>query len=91
MFVVWSFLMSGLLLCVMFIPDGDWVSWLNFKPPPSWEYMGVILILGVSGGLVCYCWEVIIQPHNLKEVIHGLCIAEVFGSRTDVPVAVAQV
>lgn len=57
-FAVWSFLVTGLLVCVMFIQDEGWVYWLNFKVPPNAEYMVAILILGVTGGLVCYCWEV---------------------------------
>ena len=47
-------------LCTMFITNEGFVYWCNFKPPPHPEYTVVILVLGLLGGLFCYCWEVLI-------------------------------
>jgi len=42
----------------MFIDDSALKYWMNFKNPPHMEYHGYILMLGIAGGIVSYCWEV---------------------------------
>ena len=59
--MVWSVFATILILCLMFITNKDFVSWMNFKTPPHAEYNVVILALGLAGGVTCFCWEVIIN------------------------------
>jgi len=56
--MVWSGLATILILCLMFITNKDFVSWMNFKTPPHAEYNVAILALGLAGGFTCFCWEV---------------------------------
>jgi hypothetical protein len=57
-FIAWFLEATVAVLCVMFITNEGFVYWCNFKIPPHTEYTVVILVLGLAGGLFCFCWEV---------------------------------
>ena len=42
----------------MFIDDPALEEWMNFKNPPNVEFNVYILMLGITGGVTCYIWEV---------------------------------
>lgn len=75
LFTGWLVAAVVLLLCLMFIDDPGLEHWMNFKNPPHAEYHAYVLLLGLAGGVLCYCWEVYfihgfvyqwVRPH-LKE------------------------
>ena len=58
MFNFWAVFSPILVLCIMFINQEGFVYLLNMKTSPHPDYMVTILLLGVAGGLFCFCWEV---------------------------------
>ena len=58
LFTGWLVAAVVLLLCLMFIDDPGLEHWMNFKNPPHAEYHAYVLLLGLAGGVLCYCWEV---------------------------------
>lgn len=57
-FATWLAVSSVLVTCLVFVREPSFVAFFQFKSPPDEEYSVVIYFLGLSGGLVCFLWEV---------------------------------
>ena len=63
----WALEAVALTLCLMFITDVGFQEFINFKSAPHFEYNLFILLVGITGGLFCYIWEVSFwMPESLK-------------------------